>query len=74
MVDLTYEEILPRAELGTRFYVNQIDSVLFALSNQTSTSNTKLLRSIISKRVLQYFLQQELDLVNKCLDEFSSEE
>jgi hypothetical protein len=85
MADLTYEEILPRAELGTQFYVNQIDRVLSALSNQTSTS--KLLRLIISGRVIQHQLQQELDvykskinvyqskidLLNKRLDEVSSE-
>ena len=31
MADRAYAEVLPRAELGTQFYVNQIDRVLSAL-------------------------------------------
>lgn len=58
MADRTYEEVLPKAELGARFYVNQIDRVLSALVNHTSTS--KLLRMSIAGRAFQNKLQQQL--------------
>lgn len=58
MADRTYEEVLHKAELGARFYVNQIDRVLSALADHTSTS--KLLRISIAERAFQARLQQQL--------------
>lgn len=51
MADRAYAEVLPRAELGAPFYVNQIDRVLSALSKHTPAS--KLLRIPKSRRVFQ---------------------
>lgn len=58
MADRAYAEVLPRAELGTPFYVNQIDRVLSVLSEHTPTS--KLLRMGLHGRAFQRNLQQEL--------------
>jgi|GEM_PF-1867731 len=60
MADRTYKEILPKAELGTKFYVNQIDRVLYAIANSTPIS--KLLKLDIAGRLFQYQQQQQLAL------------
>ena len=65
MADRAYAEVLPRAELGTPFYVNQIDRVLSALSKHTPAS--KLLRMGISGRAFQRRFQQELMAIREDL-------
>lgn len=60
MADRAYAEVLPRAELGTPFYVNQIDRVLSVLSEHTPTS--KLLRMGLHGRAFQRNFKKMLHL------------
>lgn len=65
MADRAYSEVLPTAELGTPFYVNQIDRVLSTLADHTSTS--KLLGMIMAQRSFQSRLQQEIAAIRQQL-------
>lgn len=43
MADRTFDEIIPRYEIGSKFYVNQIDRVLYKIYQQRDTA--KVMRS-----------------------------
>lgn len=86
MADRAYEEILPRVELGTKFYVNQIDRVLSALVTDAPTSKPMRF-AIVQYRLQQHLAQiheefaqiheefaqvhQGIDLINRHLEELN---